>query len=100
MKTLPATLTITVTQRDINVGKAFECHACPIALAARRELRRHGFVNNLVAVGGRIKVKTRRAGTEVGRYNVPSEASQFMATFDHEGPTKVQPFAFTARLLV
>ena len=96
MKPLPRTLTISVTQRDIDKGVRSDCAFCPIALAMRRELRRQGFVNNRVHVGGTLHVTTRRAGKVVGGYHLPQQAANFMGSFDNA--IVVNPITFTTGL--
>jgi hypothetical protein len=80
--------TITVTQEDINDGKAGNCTLCPIALAAKR-----AFPDIFPVVGGYYLVLDSAPGTEDGELvDLPYEARQFVQSFDFGRP--VEPFSF------
>jgi len=79
---------ITVTQADIDGGRAKDCSECPIALAAKR-----AYPDSDVIVGiAAIIVTDHDRGSRV--YDLPEAASLFICHFDDHLP--VEPFTFTA----
>lgn len=87
------TVTIEVTQEDIDNGVGGNCAYCPVARAAAR-----AFPDKpMVRVGSNIlwvfdTLDTRRPRME---YTLPVKASDFIARFDKHGPEAVAPFTFT-----
>ena len=89
MKSLPKTLTIHVTQEDIDNGVANSFESCPIAHALNRRLKTdNADVGPFSAV-----VDVRR---KVGRYALPKAATNFIGFFDFDLP--VEPFTCKLRL--
>lgn len=86
MVDLPDTVTIQVTQKDIDAGVARKCHCCPIARAARRV-----FNGSTCLVDDDLRVVL---NSHVYEYDLPSVAREFIATFDNDG--EVVPFEFVA----
>lgn len=83
---------ISVTQEDIDQGKAYLCSECPIARAAKRALPD--------ATG--IRVYNHALFVEEGpiydKYALPERASTFVYNFDMGGPHAVSPFEFICEL--
>ncbi len=96
-RSLPPTLTVVVSPRDINTGEVQDCRSCPIARASNRALREAGFLNNPAAVCDMLDVHARRTDELVGSYNLPDVAKAFITQFD-QGSTAVAPFTFVATL--
>lgn len=71
---------IIVTNDDIAQGKAGDCEACPIAIAARRVLNRA------------VKVHIDWMEVEGSAYDLPVEASRFVSLFDEN--EAVEPLEF------
>ena len=84
--TIPDTIEIDVTARDIAEGVPKNCSGCPIALAAQRVLPEF---DNII-VGESIVVE----GEEFYRYSMTNEALEFVGAFDNG--QEVSPFKFTA----
>jgi hypothetical protein len=74
---------ITVTQEDISQGVRCSCNTCPVARAASR------------AFGGNVLVRTTDLLAFSRWYQLPTEATQFIADFDTNKP--VQPFSFEVK---
>jgi hypothetical protein len=86
----PDTITVEVTQEDIDHGARSACTGCPVAIAASR-------ISSARAIVGRTGLTLYDYKTgKTARYNTPSQVSDFIATFDNTGPSSVQPFTFTA----
>lgn len=89
-------LTITVTQRDIDIGRKKSCDSCALALAAQRALgAREVWVNE-----DQITHLTMRPASEEPfppRWRLPDEAARFVELFDSD--LEVSPFTFTAQPL-
>lgn len=85
---------ISVTERDIQLGKKCSCVACPIALAAGRALP-----GRLVEVfGDDLQIVRTDDLSTFGRtiehmLHLPWKAKQFVYAFDEGKP--VEPFDFT-----
>ena len=81
---------ITVTQADIDDGRANGCSDCPIALSTNR-----AYPDSYVLVGIRaIIVTDHDRGSRV--YDMPDEACEFVRLFDDGQRELVKPFTFTA----
>lgn len=81
-----STITIEVTQEDIDAGRKGNCYLCPIALAAAR-------VFNLdVSVGASWLSVEASNGAEVAMFKLPQAARTFVTLFDGGHP--VAPFTF------
>lgn len=80
---------VTVTAEDIANGEQGCDEGCAIALALSRMLELPYIRVSLVDV--------RMAGATGGveRYNLPTEAEDFVGIFDSFGASHVQPFTFT-----
>lgn len=82
---------ITVTQKDIDEGKAVDCDKCPIALAISRALGYHVSVTRSLAF---IR------GNEKFNAKIPDEVGQFIRYFDLFGKDNgwstgtIKPFTF------
>jgi len=102
---LPPELAVKVTQDDIAHGKARDCAACPVALAAHRAVLR------CIDAGGDPIALAREArdydvhvspgqadvlsgGCVIARYALPGDAREFIRRFDQF--EAVIPFGFTA----
>ena len=82
------TVTIDVTQDDIDQGKRENCTLCPIALAAQRV-----FPGKSIHVSVFNLWVDNSPAAEDGRgYPLPEVACKFLQDFDHGRP--VQPFKF------
>ncbi len=90
MSTLPDSITINVTQENIDLGKRNSCHEDPVALAITEALRKAGFVEFQVDVAGDIRVEYFGRKT----YSLPAEADTFITNFD--SGAEVQPLSFVA----
>ena len=79
---------ISVTQEDIDLGKAMLCNECPIALAAKR-----AFPD---ATGIRVYNHAMyvESGPVYSEYVLPERASNFIYNFDFGGRNAVEPFEF------
>ena len=80
------TVTINVTQRDIDRGRDCHCTECPIALAAKRKFRSRSVevFDDFIRIGG-----------DFG-YKLPVEARIFVSAFDFDRKSpNVKPFRFT-----
>lgn len=73
-------ITIEVTQKDINEGKAFQSHQCPVALAISRKMRIFGVDREIVFIDYFEPTP------------LPDIACKFISDFDEGKP--VQPFSF------
>ena len=83
---------ISVTQEDIDLGKAMLCNECPIALAAKRvfpEATGIRVYNHAIIV---------KQGTAYDKYLLPTRASTFIHNFDLGGRHAVGPFEFETDL--
>lgn len=81
------TVTVEVTQDDIDAGRRKSCFGCPVARALRR------------AVGGDAWVvgpSWARALADAAALPLPPEAARFVRSFDDRSP--VSPFTFTLEL--
>jgi len=77
-------ITIHVTEDDIKRGQPEDCYFCPIALAAKRDLKE----KDLIVTSDEIIIeKPHRRGILL-----PYEAANFVFDFDHDVP--VQPINF------
>lgn len=85
----PDTITVSVTQEDIDKGIREDCNRCAIALAVARL-----YPNSEVLVSSGISISTPEA---FQTYVIPKEAGFFMDKFD-DGE-KVEPFTFTTEKL-
>jgi len=89
---------ITVTQADINSGVQRSCSFCPVALAAKRKLRRKNIAvgSDTIFAGSIVKDKYRR------QLLLPAEATAFILAFDRGqgGRAAMKPFTFTAQEVV
>lgn len=82
-----ATVTIEVTQEDINAGRRADCRACPIARATKRKVPAcHVEVGRYYVV-----LMTSRVGDSYD-FRLPDFARRFVEDFDFGIP--VEPFAF------
>lgn len=86
VRNLPDSVTIQVTQKDIDAGSPLESRCCPIARAGRRAFNGH-----LCLVDNDLRVVLEGA---VHWYGMPDIAHQFVACFDNDGD--VEPFEFVA----
>jgi hypothetical protein len=82
------TVTIDVTQEDIDSGEPLSCNSCPIALAAERA----GFAD--VSVGGYLWF-VNTDGLRL-RASIPPVALEFIGDFDNE--ETVVPFSFSVEI--
>lgn len=71
------TITINVTQRDIDKGLKKCPERCPIAISVRRRVRRDADVTV-----GNYAVVVSRDGHASSFYNMPREARDFVVRFD------------------
>ena len=78
------TLTVEVTQADIDNGKENDCFACPVALALARAAGR-----------GVAEVDTAFATVNDVSTRLPDDVQVWIANFDCNGPDAVKPFTFT-----
>ena len=88
--TFPCTLTIEVTQEDIDRGLPRNCGHCPVALAV---MRATGFEEVYVSAWS---MQLYRKGSYVpgGSALTPKEAAGFIDAFDGRGACP-EPFSFT-----
>lgn len=86
MVDLPDSVTIQVTQKDIDAGSRLKSHCCPIARAGRRAFNGH-----LCLVDDDLRVVFDGAAHW---YGMPDIARKFVACFDNDGD--VEPFEFVA----
>jgi hypothetical protein len=87
---MSGTITVTVTQEDIDNGMRHTPCACPIALATAREAG----TGCDVSVGA-TRLNIYRAGpASRTRYRLPGDARDFICRFDLD--LSVRPFTFTA----
>lgn len=93
--TAPDELVIEVTAEDIAKGVASDACRCPIALAVARQLRIEAAEESLSVMDSQIKVHCGDDYRWRDRYQLPSEAEEFIEDFDSRAA--VQPLAFTAR---
>jgi hypothetical protein len=87
MRLMRKSLTISVTQEDIDNGVSFSVCDCPVARAVRRK-----FPKARVSVG--VYTLTITARGRVRSYYLPREAIRFISVFDCRG--NVEPITFTA----
>jgi hypothetical protein len=95
---MPETMTINVTQQDIDAGKPGDNCKCPIALAF---IRAFGWVpddDHLIDVFyTTAHVLDGHPRQVSGVWELPGEATLFIRTFDHpDDRENVQPFTFEA----
>lgn len=83
------TITIEVTQDDIDNGKPDRIDMCPIVLACRRAIP--GRTSYVGECGDFITVY---GGIGVIKYSLSKEAMKFINDFDYRNPVK--PFTFVA----
>jgi hypothetical protein len=88
-----ATLTISVTDEDIQYGERLNCEDCPVARAALRELNAH-HGSTLVEVGPHmltywIAEYNGAVGIEI---HLPDEVGDRISAYDNGGT--MEPFAF------
>lgn len=84
--------TISVTQADIDAGKAGDCGLCPIALAAKR-----AFPDKFPAVSAYNLYLDSEPGKDDGEaIPLPVRATEFVVDFDRGHP--VGPVEFTVRI--
>ena len=88
---MPKTVTINVTQEDIDQGLMCAPYRCPISLAIKRTLK-----IDYVSVGGSggVWVKRCDCGSCPHKAKLPSEAYDFMCRFDSMGCSAVKPLVF------
>ena len=88
----PDTITIKITQDDIENGKHCDCYSCPITKALQREFPEAYHTSTSYS---RMRIEQRGPeGVQTATYDTPQEAVEFMDAFDHHKPVK--PIAFTA----
>ena len=88
------TITVNVTQEDIDKGMPCMPSCCPITLAVKRE---HGF--KFVSTGvSYVSTSNDEETPDWTDYYLPSEAQEFIDLFDGEGKHTVEPFTFTAQV--
>lgn len=87
MVNLPDSVTIQVTQKDIDAGSRLKSHCCPIARAGRRAFNGYECI-----VDGELRVCR---GGKTWFYEMADYAQAWMKWFDHDG--EVEPFEFTAK---
>jgi hypothetical protein len=92
--TFPKTMTIHVTQHDIDNGVRREGRHCPIALAVERRTKSDGTLEPIVLTDGQTTEITDVRG--YAQYLGPHEAIDFVADFDDHG--NVEPFSFRMTL--
>jgi hypothetical protein len=92
--TFPKTMTIHVTQDDINNGVRQEGLYCPIALAVHRRTKSDGTIEPRVFTDGETTEITDVRG--YAEYLGPPDAIHFVADFDDHG--NVEPFSFRMTL--
>ena len=80
-----STITVHVTQQDIDAGERGKCGRCPVALA----LNRHIAPEQAIVLGRRWQVMD---AEPVVRYRLPLRASVWIFDFDEGLP--VAPFTF------
>lgn len=89
---MTTTVTIEVTQDDIDQGSPANCTLCPVARAASRV-----FPGKNVQVG-RTYMSVHNTPLSLEGYTevlLPPEVTRFIRTFDQQGRAAVQPFTFT-----
>jgi hypothetical protein len=85
------TITVIVTQEDIDAGERAQCEACPVALALRRNTPQRAFVGaSRVWIGDDIE--TEREGW------LPKDAVMFVHNFDSGHRDDCAPFSFELEL--
>jgi hypothetical protein len=82
-----ATITVDVTQEDIDGGERGDCKKCPIARALARTKGQSPEVSDFEVSQFRIQYQRE------GRMLLPEEAQIFVRRFDNKRP--VSPFSFT-----
>lgn len=90
MSKFPKTLTVRVTQNDINEGKCCDPNKCMLKLAIKREIGGHGYVH---VEGGNVAITRRPDYRERGF--LPRSAIQAMLDFDNKKEVKPFPFKIT-----
>ncbi len=95
-KQLPETLTLEVSQEDIDAGYSEDCTRCPLARAGNRAVRKLGFLNQWCSMGGDLSVNYRRSGLTAARYTGSPEATAFVAAFDAGDPVVPTTITLTA----
>lgn len=86
---LPQTITVNVTQEDIDEGQRHQCRRCPIALAASMVIPVAGVTDDIYVDA---------ENDDITFYELPEEAKKFIERFDANA--KVEPFQFVATLRV
>lgn len=87
MSKFPKTISVRVTQSDINEGVCQDPNKCMLKLAIKREIGGHGYVN----VKGGVASITRRSDYREKGF-LPRSAVKAMLDFDEKKP--VRPFTF------
>lgn len=85
-------ITVHVTPEDIANGLPNSMNFCPIALAARRELKPHDIWAVTVGIAA---LTIYPSSDEFWQFQLPQEAWEFVRAFDNSAP--VEEFKFTAR---
>jgi hypothetical protein len=85
------TLTIEVTQEDIDNGQKCDANYCPIALAVRQTVKNY---RQYLSVQPTVMYVD--DGKVIREYKMPAVAEQFVRLFDDD--EDVEPFTFTADL--
>jgi hypothetical protein len=92
--TFPKTMTIHVTQDDIDAGIPQEGRYCPIAIAVHRRTKGDGTLEPRVFTDGQTTEITDVRG--YAEYLGPAEAIDFVGAFDDHD--NVEPFSFRMTL--
>lgn len=88
------TVTVHVTQDDINHGIENNAVSCPIAIALNRDVPAPGGGHLGWMVDEHKAIQTYGLG---GMLKFPPAARQFIEDFDGHGKGEVEPFTFRAR---
>ncbi len=100
------TISINVTQKDINTGKAVDAYSCPIARAVNRRLTKNRY-SSVTQVGINVvnrRSKKRFSGIlsilriEVPRVEDRRQVGNFLLKFDAGHKEELEPFTFRAEL--
>lgn len=89
-KSKPITVDVTVTQRDIDRGRAYDCYSCPLARAVKR---RFPEAQAALAFTYGAEVYPTAKSSPL-RASWPREAKNFMRAFDEHGASACTPTRF------
>lgn len=94
MSNVTRTVTVTVTQEDIDTGDPGMCYECPVARAISRAVGRRCRVKEPNYWGFSDGPSGNKSDNLPDPFRLPPIAATFVETFDDFGPERVVPFTF------